>query len=65
MKFYLCRDEIFNQLFLHTEKPVFKQKVWISKFGALFEPPEEIKEKYKNLKPKDGIIEFNGSFIEV
>ena len=58
MKLYLARDEIFNQLFLHTESPILKNKVYVSKSGVCFEPPEDIKIKYSNLKPKDGVIEL-------
>jgi len=57
MKLYLARDEIFNQLFLHTELPVLKNKVYISN-GVCFDPPEDIKNKYSDLKPQDGVVEL-------
>jgi len=58
MKLYLARDEIYNQLFLHTEVPVLRNKVYTSKSGVCFEPPEDIKIKYSDLKPKDGVVEL-------
>jgi hypothetical protein len=60
MKLFLARDEIFNQLFLHTERPALRDKVYISP-GVCFEPPEDIKIKYSDMKPKDGVVEL--SFI--
>lgn len=57
MKLYIARDKIYNQLFLHTEKPVYKNLVYVSK-GVCFEPPCDIKEKYEHLKTGDGVIEL-------
>lgn len=64
MLLYIARDEIYNQLFLHTEQPVFKNKVYISRNGVCFDPPQYLKDKYENLKPSDGVVELTFKLIE-
>jgi hypothetical protein len=58
MKLYIARDKIYNQLFLHTLKPIYRDKVYISN-GVCFDPPVDIKEMYNHLKTEDGAIELN------
>jgi hypothetical protein len=59
MKLYIARDKMFDQLYFHTEKPKYKDKIYISN-GTSFEvKDDDIKDFFKDLTTEFGPQELN------